>query len=261
MTESYRSAPRFSLIIPAYNEETYLAGLLNSVDKARTCYIGGDDDIEVVVVDNASTDSTADLARMRGCRVVAEDKRVIAAVRNAGARKARGQVFVFVDADNIIHPDTFNAIDRCLSTGRVVAGASGAKMQRMSLGIAATYMLMVPMVWLTGMDTGVVFCRRQDFEAIGGYNEDRLFAEDVEFLWDLMLLGRTRGQKLARITSVKVIYSTRKFDEHGDWHYLSLMLRFLYGVLFSQRSMDRFARTYWYGGQRTKPRQKKVDGN
>ena len=261
MTESCRSAPRFSLIIPAYNEETYLAGLLNSVDKARTCYIGRADDIEIVVVDNASTDSTADLARMRGCRVVGENKRVIAAVRNAGARKARGQVLVFVDADNVIHPDTFNAIDRCLSTGRVVAGASGVKMQRMSLGIAVTYVLMVPMVWVTGMDTGVVFCRREDFEAIGGYNEDRLFAEDVQFLWDLMLLGRTRGQKLARITSIKVIYSTRKFDEHGDWHYLWLMLRFLYGVLFSQRSMDDFAQTYWYGGQRAKPRQKKADAH
>lgn len=252
MKESYRSVPRFSLIIPAYNEEAYLADLLNSVDKARSCYIGGGENIEVVVVDNASTDSTADLARIRGCRVVPEDKRVIAAVRNAGARSARGRVFVFVDADNIIHPDTFNAIDRCLSTGKVIAGASGVKMQRMSVGIAVTYVLMVPMVWLTGMDTGVVFCRREDFEAIGGYNEDRLFAEDVQFLWDLRLLGRTRGQKLARITSVKVIYSTRKFDEHGDWHYLWLMLRFLYGVLFSRRSMDAFARTYWYGGQRSR---------
>ena len=255
MNKSYRRVPRFSLIIPAYNEEAYLARLLNSVDKARSCYIGGPDDIEVVVVDNASTDSTAGLARNRGCQVVREEKRVIAAVRNAGARNARGQVFVFVDADNIIHPDTFNAIDRSLSTGKVIAGASGVKMQRISLGIAVTYMLMVPIVWLTGMDTGVVFCRREDFEAIGGYNEDRLFAEDVQLLWDLMLLGRTRGQKLVRTTSVKAIYSTRKFDEHGDWHYLWLILRFLCGVLFSQRYMDDFARTYWYGKQRTKARQ------
>ena len=82
--------------------------LLDSVAAARARFEGGPDDIEVVVADNASTDATADLARSSGCRVVEEDRRIIAAVRNTGARNARGQVFVFVDADNIMHPDTFN---------------------------------------------------------------------------------------------------------------------------------------------------------
>jgi glycosyltransferase involved in cell wall biosynthesis len=254
MKASNRRVPRFSLIIPAYNEEAYLGALLNSVDKARACYVGGAEDIEVVVVDNASTDRTADLARRRGCWVVPEEKRVIAAARNKGGRSARGQILAFIDADNMIHPDTFNAIDRSLSTGKVIAGATGVKMERVSLGIAVTYVLMIPMAWITGMDTGVVFCRREDFEAIGGYNEDRLFAEDVQFLWDLMLLGRRRGQKLARITSVKAIFSARKFDAYGDWHYLWLMILFLYGLLFSRRSMDNFALKYWYSDKRTKPR-------
>ena len=181
---------------------------------------------------------------------MSEERRVIAAVRNAGAGMATGQVLVFVDADNIIHPDTFNTIDRCLSTGKIIAGASGVRMQRMSLGIAVTYVLMVPLVWLTGMDTGAVFCRREDFDAVDGFNEERLFAEDVQFLWDLKRLGRIRGQKLIRTTSIKAIYSTRKFDKHGDWHYLWLILRFLYGMLFSKHSMDEFAQTYWYGDQR-----------
>ena len=252
MNTLHRSISRFSLIIPAYNEEAYLPSLLNSVAEARARYAGGPDEIEVVVVDNASADATADLARSGGCRVVWEDRRIIAAVRNTGARNARGQVLVFVDADNIMHPDTFNAIDRSLSTGKVIAGASGVKMQRMSLGIAVTYALMVPMVWLTRMDTGVVFCRRKDFEAVGGYNEDRLFAEDVQLLWDLMQLGRKRGQKLARITSAKAIFSTRKFDKYGDWHYMSLSLRLLYGWLFSQSSLNAVARRYWYGHQRSR---------
>ena len=246
------SAPHFSLIIPAYNEEAYLPVLLDSVAAARARYAGGADDIEVVVVDNASTDATADLARSSGCRVVREDRRIIAAVRNTGARYARGHVFVFVDADNIMHPDTFNAIDKRLSTGKVIAGASGVNMQRMSLGIAVTYALMVPLVWLTRMDTGVVFCRRDDFETIGGYNEDLLFAEDVQLLWDLMRLGWKQGRKLSRIRSVKATFSTRKFDKHGDWHWLGLLLRFSYGLVFSKSSMNNFARKYWYGNQRSK---------
>lgn len=242
--------PRFSLIIPAYNEETYLPRLLDTVDKARASYHGGAEAIEVVVADNASTDATARLARERGCRVVFEEKRIIAAVRNRGARMTRGQVLAFIDADSQIHPDTFNAIERSLSTGKVVAGSTGVTLERISLGLAVTYIVMVPMTWLTGLDIGVVFCRRDDFEAVGGYNEERLFAEDVQFLLDMRRLGRSRGQKLSRVTSAKAIASTRKFDKYGDWHYLSLIPRFFSWLLFSTASMEDFAQTYWYSNQR-----------
>ena len=252
MNDLQSNTPRFSLIIPAYNEEAYLPALLDSVDEARSRYAGGPEEIEVLVVDNMSTDGTADLARSRGCRVVQEERRIIAAVRNTGARNARGHIFVFIDADNIIHPDTFNAIDRSLGTGKVIAGSSGVKLQRMSLGIAVTYALMVPLVWLTRMDTGVVFCRREDFEAVGGYNEDMLYAEDVRLLWDLMRLGRKQGKKLTRVRSVKAIFSTRKFDTHGDWHWLGMVLRLGVGLLFARSSLDKFAHMYWYGNQRSK---------
>jgi glycosyltransferase involved in cell wall biosynthesis len=182
------------------------------------------------------------------------EKRVIAAVRNGGASKARGQVFAFVDADAQIHPDTFNAIDRAIETGKVIAGATGVKLERISLGIAITYVIMVPMVRVTGMDTGVVFCRREDFKAVGGYNEGRFFAEDVQFLFDMKRLGRNRGQKLARITSAKAIASTRKFDKHGDWHYIWMMFLALYWLLFSPHSMNKFAATYWYDSHRGQPK-------
>jgi hypothetical protein len=71
-----------------------------------------------------------------------------------------------------------------------------------------------------------------------------------------MRLGRKRGQKLSRITSARAIFSTRKFDRHGDWHYLWMVLRILYGWLFSRSALDDFARMYWYPDQRTKPGQK-----
>ena len=250
MNMLHHTKPHFSIVIPAYNEEAYLPALLNSVDKARTCYTGGPHAIEVVVADNASIDGTADLARSSGCRVVREDKRVIAAVRNAGARNAKGQILVFVDADNIMHPETFNVIDKSLATGKVIAGATGVKMQRMSPGIAVTYALMVPIVWLTRMDTGVVFCRKKDFESIGGYNEKLLFAEDVKLLWDLMRLGRKQGRNLTRITALRAIFSTRKFDTYGDWHYMWVPLRLFFGLLTSKSAVRKFAQMYWYGDQR-----------
>ena len=242
--------PIFSLIIPAYNEEKYLPKLLDSVEVACSNYKGGADAIEIIVVDNDSSDNTSEMARERKCRVTIESRRIIAAVRNTGARLSSGKVLAFVDADSIIHPETFNAIDDCIGSGKVVAGATGVKMERMSVGIAAAYIIMVPMVWLTGMDTGVVFCLKDDFQKIGGYNEERLFAEDVNFLWDMKKLGRLSGRKLTRITSVKAICSTRKFDEHGDWHYAKMLMRFSFMILFSRNSIRKFAEKYWYGKQR-----------
>ncbi len=238
---------RFSMIIPARNEATLLPRLLRSVDQAKARYRGGPDAIEVILVDNESTDNTARLARDGGCRVVREERRVIAAVRNAGARVAQGSILTFIDADSQIDPDTFNAIETTLQSGEYVGGATGVKMERMSLGIAMAYIVVVSMVLIMGMDTGVVFCRREDFEAIGGYNEGHLFAEDVQFLWDLRRLGKKRGQRLIRLTSVKALASTRKFDEFGDWHYFRLLGRFLSSLVFSKDAMNKFARTYWYG--------------
>ena len=241
--------PHFSLIIPAFNEEAYLPNLLDTVEAARLQYVGGPDEVEVIVADNGSTDRTAEIAGSRGCRVAHVEKRAIAAARNGGARIARGQVFAFVDADSRMHPDTFNAIDRALGSGKYIAGATGVRLERISPGIAAAYAMMIPIVWVTGMDTGVVFCRREDFEAVGGYNEKRLFAEDVEFLFSLKKLGRPRRQKLARLKSVKVVTSTRKWDKHGDWHYLKMMPRAIYSMVF-RPSDERWARSYWYDDRR-----------
>ncbi len=245
--------PRYSLIIPAYNEEHYLPRLLDSVDVARNGYSQGPALVEVIVADNGSIDGTAEVAAARGCQVVDVGKRVIAAVRNGGAASARGDILAFIDADSGIHPNTFDEIDRVLATGRYVAGATGVHMERWSLGIAATYAIMVPMVILMRMDTGVVFCRRDDFETVDGYNEERLFAEDVQFLWDLRRLGKARKQRLVRVRSAKALGSTRKWDQHGEWHYITQVFRLARHMIRSPSARPEFARKYWYGEERRDP--------
>lgn len=82
--------PRFSLVIPAFNEARYLPRLLDSVDQARHAYRGGPAEVEVIVADNMSTDDTAAIAAARGCKVTSVTKRVIGAVRNGGAAVATG---------------------------------------------------------------------------------------------------------------------------------------------------------------------------
>lgn len=211
--------PRISLVIPAFNEEAFLPALLDSVDVARACYSLGPDEVEVIVADNSSTDRTADIARSRGCIVARVEKPVIAASRNGGARAASGEILAFVDADCTIHPETFNVIERTMSSPKVIAGATSARFDRRSLGIAATTLLGQFIFFFANLDIGVVFCRREDWEAVGGYNEELKCAEDVEFLVTLKKLGRSRGQKFVRAKGARATTSARKFDSRGDWHY------------------------------------------
>ena len=241
-----RRRPRISLIIPARNEELLLPRLLDTVEHAREQYRHGRAAIEVIVADNVSTDRTAAIARDRGCQVVTVEKRIIAAVRNGGAASARAEMLAFVDADARIHPQTFNAIDDALGSGRNVAGASGVHLERMSLGIAVTYAFMLSFVWITKMDTGVTFSRRDAFEASGGYRETMLFAEDVRLLVDLRRWGKARGMRLIRTTQAKAIFSMRKFDEFGDWHYVTRMVTLPFRWLLLRRSAEQFVRRYWY---------------
>ena len=238
--------PAISIVIPAYNEARLLPRLLDTIDTARGRFEGGRDQIEVIVADNGSTDETAALAGARGCVVAPVETRMIAAARNGGAAMATAPVLCFVDADMQIHPDSFNAIARALANPRCVGGATGVTMERWSIGIAITFAAILPLVWLTNMDTGVVFMRRADFLKTGGYPEGRHYAEDVAFLWKLIRLGRSRGQRMIRLRAFKSIASTRKFDKYGDWHYFWLMPTLTLGTLRPRFSGSPKARDYWY---------------
>ena len=93
-------SPRFSVVIPAYNEADYLPAALRSL-RAQD-FPGA---VEVIVVDNGSTDGTADLARRLGARVVEEHAPGVCAARQRGTLAARGEIVVSTDADTV-HPRT-----------------------------------------------------------------------------------------------------------------------------------------------------------
>jgi glycosyltransferase involved in cell wall biosynthesis len=247
------ATPRFSVVIPAYNEAAYLPRLLDSLDRARRSYAGGPQAIEVIVADDGSTDATAEIARSRGCRTVAATARHIARARNAGAGAATGTILAFVDADTQLHPDTFNEIDRKLRDGAVIGGTTGAVFERRSAGLTCTSMALgmlglafrgLGAIRHPAMDTGAVFCLRSDFEAIGGYRVNYRWGEDVWLLLDLRRRGWRSGRRLEGATAAPAVFSTRKFDCYGDWHYFTMPFRMVWDAL---RGRDRTAQEYWYG--------------
>ncbi len=97
--------PFVSVVIPAYNEENYLPACLESI-KNQDCPA----EYEVIVVDNASTDNTAQIARDWGAKVVHEGKRSPACARQKGAEVARGKIIAFIDADTMAPAHWLSAI-------------------------------------------------------------------------------------------------------------------------------------------------------
>lgn len=98
--------PRFSVIVPAFNEEAVLAGCLDALS-AQT-FEGA---VEVIVVDNASTDGTAALARRCGARVVHEPQAGVCFARQRGLEAASGEIVVTTDADTTCPPRWLQEID------------------------------------------------------------------------------------------------------------------------------------------------------
>lgn len=90
---------QFSIVIPAYNEQKYLAKCLESIQKLKQ------KPLEVIVVDNNSTDSTAAIAKSYGVKVIHEKKQGMTEARNRGFNEARGDIIARTDADTEVPPD------------------------------------------------------------------------------------------------------------------------------------------------------------
>ena len=113
-----------------------------------------------------------------------------------------------------------------------------------------TYCVAMPLVLLTGLDTGLSFCRREDFEAVGGYDESRLYAEDVILPLALRRRGRQRGQRTVRLPQVKALACTRKFDQFGDWHYFGMLGHAFKSLITRNWHDEELAERYWYNSGR-----------
>ena len=111
-----KQMPAVTVIVPVYNGERFLPRCLDAIN-------GSDHPpLEVIVVDDLSTDDSAEIARQRGARVITTGRRSgPGAARNLAAAEARGDLLLFVDADVVIKPDTLTKIVGCFSDPKLSA--------------------------------------------------------------------------------------------------------------------------------------------
>jgi glycosyltransferase involved in cell wall biosynthesis len=206
--------PLFSVIIPARNEEHFIGQCLESIRLAATPYQG---QVEVIVVLNRCSDKTEEIARAFGARTVREDSKNLARIRNAGAQTAMGRIVVTIDADSTMTPGTLVAIDKALSSGRTIGGGTIIRPDRYSPGIRVTLLLFSLLALIGRFSAGLFWCYREDFAAIGGFDERLVSAEDVDFAQRLKAYGKRVRRPFSTLHGGHIITSCRKFDEFGDW--------------------------------------------
>ena len=175
--------PCISVIIPAFDEESYLPATLQAVGRsALLLQSRGGVNTEVIVVDNNSSDATATVARSLGAHVVAESEHNIARVRNRGAAIAQGKVLVFVDADTHMPEELLQRIHQAFAAPGCVGGAVDTEYRPKKKSVRVYLGVWRLVGRAAGMAQGATqFCLPDTFTALGGYDESLFMGEDVDF--------------------------------------------------------------------------------
>ena len=206
-----------SFVIPAYNEEYELARTIQSIKSAADS-LG--ETYEVLVVDDASTDRTPDIARAEGTVLVQINRRQIAASRNAGARASRGDILFFVDADTRISAvhisDALRALEAGCSGGSARVDVDGTipRWARIFLRVFSV------LYFANNLGAGAfLFTSRENFERVGGFDETLFIGEEVYLSMALKKIGKFKLLPVPILTSGRKLrmYSGRKILGRTFW--------------------------------------------
>jgi len=236
------SKPMISFIVPAYNEEHELSNTLAAIREAAS---GATRPYEIIVVDDASTDATPEIASGSGAKVIPINRRQIAASRNAGAHAAQGEYLFFIDADTRINRAHVSGGIAALEGG-YVGGSARVAMDgfvpiwgRMLLrGFSSVYF---------GLNLGAgafLFTTRRNFDIVGGFDEQYFAGEEVYFSLELKKLGRFK------VLREPVVTSGRKLRMYPAKQFLP---NFFGVIIAGPRGVRSRAKLrLWYDGKREK---------
>ena len=240
---------KFSIIIPAYNEEKLLSDSLSKIKRSLDVFLERGHNFELIVCDNNSSDRTAEIAREAGAKVVFETVNQISRARNTGAAAATGDYLIFIDADSYPPPELFREFLDRLTTENAVGG--GALVWMETLDPVATFTLHLwrcisrCLKWAPG---SFIFCKSDLFHRLGGFSTELYASEEIDFSRRLKREVRRRKEGRVIILKNSIQTSNRKLHLYGTKEYL----RLIRGFLFRGKKMlkDRDALNIWYDGRR-----------
>ena len=208
---------RFSAIIPARNESAHIMQTLEALEYAIQDYskstFSGDRNVEIILVDDKSTDSTAQIVSAcydERVRIIHVNEGSCGRSRNRGVAASHGAVLVFVDADTIVPPTIFSEIDAYLQLGKIAGLYSLKSREPGFLGNIWWFfwglMRSLPLSYSKAMPA-CSFSTRAHFDDCGGFDEDVAITEE----WRIFAaLYRRCRSKLQYKTTSRARTSSRR---------------------------------------------------
>ncbi len=225
---------RLAVVVPVFNEDTAIESMLARLAALRAR------GAQVIVVDGASTDATAALARPHVDRVL-QSPRGRAQQMNAGARAAidsGSDVLLFVHADSELPDSADRLIEAALRTTGRAWGRFDVRIDGEAPMLRVVSAMMNWRSRLTGICTGdqAIFVTRSAFERLAGFAPIALM-EDIEFS------KRAKALSWPAAISARVVTSGRRWQRYGIWRTIVLMWRFRLAFFFgadAQRLAQRY---------------------
>ena len=240
---------RLSIVIPAFNESRLIERSLQSVADSIAANKKPGFTSETIVVDNNSTDNTAELARRAGAQVVFEPVNQIGRARNAGAAQATGEWLLFLDADSLLGPELLADILRVIESGTYVGCGSTLRMDGLPWWADVTLRLWtgtsVLFRWAAG---ALIVCRRDAFQDIGGFDQELYALDEIRLSKQLKQWGRQDGLQFRILTRHPLETSSRKISLYSGREIAGQIFRIF--LLPKKTLQDKKHLSVWYDGRR-----------
>ena len=223
-----------TLVIPAHNEESCIGETLDTVIKHSRGRLR-----EIVVVDNASTDKTAEIARSRsGVRIVFEARKGLTSARQAGFDATTGEWIAYIDADTLIAPEWMDKAEKITHAHPDIVSLSGPRRYFGSSWwrlwtLNAMWMIAPVMYRVVGYMIlgGNFLAKRSAIQKIGGFDRSIAFyGEDTDLARRLSKVGKTLF-----CMDFYAYASARRFEKEGIWKpNVTYALNYLWPALFGR---------------------------
>lgn len=204
---------KVSVIIPAYNEEKLVTKTLQSVENQEFDH----SQMEVILVDNASTDRTTEVCQeflqnnSLPHLLLKEPYISPGQARNTGAKKAWGDVLIFLDADSCLAFNTVQRVYDWYAAGHLM-GTIRIKPDSPDFVAKEFFSIIHHGKNLFNIAANLGFCDRQLFLDVGGFNPELHQSEDLEFFQRVKKVLKQKGKPWCVVDDAPIFTSTRRMD-------------------------------------------------
>ena len=226
---------KVSIIIPAHNEEKYIGNAI------KACLEQNYNDFEIIVVDNASSDKTAEIAKSFGVKVLTETRKGTGWARECGRLEAKGEIIANLDSDCVPDKDWIKKGIKHFSNKKISAVSGpydyydGNKFLRIFSIYFQSYIYVFSNWLLQKLGKGAiiiggnVFLRADYLEKVGGYNTDLVFyGDDTDTAKKMIKTGRVIFD-----TDLITMSSARRLKSKGYFKTWTIYIYYFFKTIFS----------------------------